>query len=155
MKIKSTGLYTDRMNDSLPLEVKGITIHNTGTTESASELRDKMKKSGQLYLCHYIVDEENIVQTTDESVCAYDTGKGYDFGNRFTIAVEICRSQSDFSLYLRAQRNAVKFIKTLLDKYNLTTKDIYFHNDFNTRTYCPHKILDYYGNKKNFIEKEF
>ena len=44
-------------------------------------------------------------------------------------------------------------IKTLLDKYNLTTKDIYFHNDFNTRTYCPHKILDYYGNKKNFIEK--
>ena len=38
------------MNDSLPLEVKGITIHNTGTTESASELRDKMKKSGQLYL---------------------------------------------------------------------------------------------------------
>ena len=32
------------MNDSLPLEVKGITIHNTGTTESASELRDKMKK---------------------------------------------------------------------------------------------------------------
>ena len=47
------------MNDSLPLEVKGITIHNTGTTESASELRDNMKKSGQLYLCHYIVDEEN------------------------------------------------------------------------------------------------
>ena len=66
MKIKSTELYTDRINDSLPLEAKGITIHNTGTTESASELRDKMKKSGQLYLCHYIVDEEESLRNDSQ-----------------------------------------------------------------------------------------
>lgn len=150
MKTNSTNLLIDS-----DLEVKGITIHNTGTTDSAKELVQKMEEAKQLYLCHYVVDEEESIQTTSEDKVAYHTGKGYDFGNRFTLAIEICRSQSDFSLYIRAQENAIKLIKKLMTKYNLTTSDIYFHNDFNRNTYCPHKILDYYGSKKEFIRKEF
>lgn len=150
MKTKSTELFTDNN-----LEVKGITIHNTGTSESADDLANKMRNGKKTYLCHYIVDEREVIQITPEDVMSYHTGKGYDFGNRFTISIEICRSQSDLSLYLRAEKKAVVLIKTLLKKYNLTTDDIYFHRDFNQNTYCPHRILDYYGNKKNFIEKEF
>lgn len=147
--------YTSLSIEDSKLTVKGITIHNTGTTDSAKELVQKMVNAKQLYLCHYVVDENEVIQTTSEDVIAYHTGKGYDFGNRFTLAIEICRSQSDFSLYKQAQDRAINLIKSLMNKYNLTTNDIYFHIDFNSNTYCPHKILDYYGNKKEFIRKEF
>lgn len=151
MKTNYINLFT---KDS-KLIVKGITIHNTGTTDSAKELVKKMEDTKQMYLCHYVVDENEVIQTTDESTIAFHTGKGYDFGNRFTLAIEICRSQSDFYLYKSAQSKAIELIKSLMDKYGLSTDDIYFHNDFNINTYCPHKILDHYGNKKEFMRKEF
>lgn len=135
--------------------VKGITIHNTGNDKSASDLYESLKGSGRLNLCHFLIDEAEIIQTFPLDKEASHTGKGYDFGNRFTIAIEICRSQSAWELYEQAQNNAVKLIKKLMEEYSLTIDDIYFHHDFNITTYCPHRILSEYGNKENFIKEVF
>lgn len=135
--------------------VKGITIHNTGNNKSAQELYEELRKSGRVNLCHFLVDESQIIQTYPLDSPASHTGKGYDFGNRFTIAVEICRSQSNWELYSQAQNNAVTLIKRLMEEYSLTTDDIYFHHDFNIKTYCPHRILSEYGNKETFIREVF
>lgn len=135
------------------MEVKGITIHNTGSSKSAEELFEELKTDKQLNLCHYLVDEKKTIQTLDENIEASHTGKGYDFGNRFTLAIEICRSQNDTQLYLKAQDRAIKLIKKLMKKYNLTRNSIYFHIDFNQKTRCPHKILELYKTKEVFLNE--
>ncbi len=135
--------------------VKGITIHNTGNTNTAQELYQLLKKENQLNYCHYLVDENEVINTLSEDIEAIHTGKGYDFGNRYTIAIEICRSQSDEDTYLKAEVKAVKLIKKLMKKYKLTNDDLYFHIDFNEQSKCPHRILDIYKTKENFINGYF
>lgn len=135
------------------LEVKGITIHNSGLRESAKEIFDLLETTTTSGGCHFLVDESEVIEVMPLSWCAYHTGKAKDWGNDFTIAIEICRSQESEELYFNAQKRAVRLIKKLKKQYNLTNDDIYFHNDFNRKTYCPHKILDYYGNKKTFIKE--
>jgi len=135
--------------------VKGITIHNTGNLMSARENYDLMVEKKCMNLCHYLIDEKEIINTFPEDTEASHTGKGYDFGNRFTLAIEICRSQCDEELYLSAQKKAVTFIKKLMKKYGLTKDDLYFHYDFNQQAYCPHRILEIYRNKEGFINECF
>lgn len=134
------------------MEVKGITIHNINNDLSAKENYDDFLKSGTLNLCHYLIDENEVINCYPENQEAYHTGKGYDFGNLFTIAVEICRSRSDLDTYLQAQDNAIKKIKELMEKYHLTKDDIYFHSDFNS-VRCPHRIYEIYKTKGDFINE--
>ena len=135
------------------MKIKGITIHNTSNDLSAQENYSKLIKDKRTNLCHYIVDENDIINTLSEEQEAHHTGKGYDFGNRFTIAIEIARSMSDEKIYLKAQDNAIKLIKKLMKKYHLTKDDIYFHIDFNQQIRCPHRILDIYKTKEDFINE--
>lgn len=135
--------------------VKGITIHNSNNDKSAKEMYQYLVSINKLNLCHYLIDEKITKQTLDESIEASHTGKGYDFGNRFTIAIEICRSQSDLDTYLTAEKRAVRFIKKLMKKYELTKDDLYFHNDFDYLNDCPHRIMQIYKNKEGFINAYF
>lgn len=138
------------------LEIKGITIHNAGNKMSAQELFDFLENDNKYNNgCHFLVDENEVIEVMPLTWCAYHTGKGKDFGNNNTIAIEICRSQSEIDIYMKAQDRAVELIKELMNKYNLSTKKIYLHKDFNSKTYCPHKILDIYKTKKNFIKEVF
>lgn len=137
------------------MKVKGITIHNTGNELSAQENYDLLVEEKRMNLCHYLIDENEIINSFPEDMECSHTGKGYDFGNRYTLAIEICRSQCDDELYLKAEKKAIKFIKKLMKKYKLTTNDLYFHIDFNQQTYCPHKILDLYKTKEDFINGYF
>lgn len=133
------------------MKVKGITIHNTGNDLSANDLYQLLIKNKKTNLCHYLIDENEVINTLSEGIEANHTGTGYDYGNRYTLAIEICRSRCDEELYFMAQKNAIDFIKILLQKYNLTNEDIYFHKDFSPTTYCPHRILDIYKTKEEFI----
>lgn len=136
-------------------KIKGITIHNSGNSLSADEIYNQLKTNGINYLAHYLVDDEKIINSFPLEFCSFHTGKGYDFGNKYTISIEILRSDCDIDQYLKAQNNAIILIKELLDKYDLDFNQIYFHNDFNKKTYCPHRILDLYGSKENFIRRNF
>lgn len=133
--------------------VKGITIHNTNNELSARENYEMLLKKQKLNLCHYLVDEIEVINNYSEENEASHTGKGYDFGNRYTLAIEICRSQDNEELYLKAQDNAIKLIKELMKKYNLTKDDLYFHIDFNPQSRCPHRILEIYKTKEEFINE--
>ena len=138
------------------LDVKGITIHNTGTQDSAEELFEYLNNDCKYSTgCHFLVDKEKVIQVMPLNWSVYHTGKGEDVAFKKTIAIEICNSLDDFETYLIAQNRAIKLIKKLLKKYNLTTKDIYFHNDFNNKFYCPHRILQVYKTKQTFIKEAF
>ena len=137
------------------LEVKGITVHNTNNALSALENYAWVEQTKTSQGCHYFVDEYNVVQVMPLDWCVYHTGMGIDWACKHTIAIEICRSQSSEELYLKAEKKAVGLIKSLMEQYNLTDKDIYFHQDFRQQTYCPHRILDKYGSKKKWKERYF
>ena len=135
--------------------VKGITIHNSGNKLSAKEQKKILKDNGMLNYCHFLVDENDVVKTISLTRPAIHTGKGYDLGNMHTIAIEICRSACSDEIYFKAEEKAVELIKELMQKFNLTRSNIYFHNDFDRQMYCPHRILDTYKSKKNFLDKYF
>lgn len=133
--------------------VKGITIHNSNSLLSAKELYAEMKKNGRTNLCHFLIDDKDTINCWSVENQAMHTGKGYDFGNRFTIAIEICKSQLDLETYLKCEKRAVRKIKSLMKTYNLERKDIYFHIDFDVNTRCPHRILEIYETKERFLNE--
>lgn len=134
--------------------IKGITIHNTGNTLKADELEQIMATTEQHYATHYFIDSAEVRQVMPLDYAVWHTGKGYDLGNMRTIAVEICESASDIETYKKAQARAIKLINDLLEQYNLDKSCIFFHSDFDN-IYCPHRILDIYRTKDNFIKEEF
>lgn len=134
------------------MEVKGITIHNTGNGKSARELYELLFLQQKLNICHYLVDENEVINTFPIDKETYHTGRGYDKGNMSTISIEICKSTCDNEVYLKAQKRAVKLIKKLMKEFKLSNDDIYFHSDFNNIK-CPHRILEIYKDKGGFINE--
>lgn len=137
------------------LDVQGITIHNTGNEFSAQENYDMCSKSKGNKATHYFIDENKTIEFMPLDWCVYHTGMAIDWACKHTIAIEICNSLNEEEKYLQAEKRAVRLIKKLMKDYNLTTSDIYFHKDFNTKTYCPDRLLEIYGNKKEFIRRYF
>lgn len=137
-------------------DIKGICIHNTNNYKTSAQSLFKWLNSDYKgdSGCHYLIDHEDVIEVMPLDYGVYHTGKGYDYGNKYTVAIEICSNLNN-ELYLKGQDKAIKLIKQLMEQYNITTDELYFHNDFNIYTYCPANILDMYGNKKNFIEEFF
>lgn len=135
-----------------------ITIHNTRNYDmSAEDLLNYLNENSKTVNsagCHYFADYKGIVEVMPLNWKVYHTGQAEDWAFNNSIAIEICSNLNN-SLYLQGQDNAIKLIKELMKKYNLSNDDIYFHQDFESRMYCPCNILDLYGNKKNFLKKFF
>ena len=136
-------------------DIKCIVLHNTGNTfMTAQDLFDYLQNECKTSQgCSYIVDHNGVIQVMPDDWGVYSTGKGYDYGNRFGIAIEICDNLND-ELYQQGQDNAVTLIKELMERYNIADTEIFFHNDFSPRTYCPHILLDRYGTSQNFVYQE-
>lgn len=132
-------------------DIKGITIHETGNYEmDAQQLHDWMNdecKTSQG--THYFCDKEKVVQALPDDWATYHTGKGKDWGNRYTIAIEICSYFNDED-YRQAENKAISLIYSLQKKYNIPMAMIFFHQDFDNRKHCPNRMLDEYGSSKNF-----
>lgn len=131
-------------------DIQGITIHETGKVWEAKALHDWMDNESKTSQgCHYICDANETVQTMPDEYSVYHTGKGIDWACRHTIAIEICSSLSD-EKYESAVNRAISLVYSLQKKYKIPMESIFFHNDFNSKTYCPKTLLDRYGNSKAF-----
>lgn len=136
-------------------DILGITIHETGNEYmNAQDLFDYLNnecKTSQGY--SYVCDDTQTIQLMPDDYAVYHTGKGKDWGCRYTIAISICSNIND-EKYQAAQDNCVVLIKQLMKKYGITKDSIFLHNDFNDRTYCPKTILNRYGSAKRFVIDE-
>lgn len=137
------------------LDVQGIILHNTGNDKmSAQDLFDYMQNDCKLSTgTHYFVDHNGVIEVLPLTWKTWTTGKGNDWAFDHCIAIEICDNLND-ELYQQGQDNAVALIRQLMETYSLGMYDIYFHNDFNKRVYCPHIIMDRYGSALNFYLSE-
>lgn len=137
------------------LEVQGIVIHNTSILPSAVDYENYYEnecKTNQA--THFVVDWQNVVDILPLDWKVYSTGKGQDWAFNHCISIDICSNIND-DKYYAGERKAVELIERLMEEYNLTSSDIYFHSDFNNRAYCPSDILNRYLIKKNFIKNYF
>ena len=136
-------------------DIQGITIHETGNIDlDAQGIFDYMENECHTNQgCHYIVDHTQTVQAMPDDYGVYHTGKGMDWGNRYTIAIEICSNLNDDE-YKDGQDRAVELIKSLQNQYHIPNDMIFFHKDFNQKTYCPKTILDRYGTSESFVYQE-
>ena len=135
-------------------DIKGITIHETNNYEmNAEQLHEWINSECRTSQgCHYIVDDVKIIQVMPDDWAVYHTGKGMDWGNRYTISIEIVSSLSN-QKYQKAEDRAISLIYNLQKKYHIPNDMIFFHKDFNMKTYCPKTILDNYGTANDFVRK--
>lgn len=134
-------------------DIKGITIHNTNNYQwNAREIFEWLNEGKTSQGCHYLIDKDELIEVMPHDWGVYHTGKGMDYGTRYTIAIEICSNLNNED-YLVGEDRAIELIHTLMERYQLTKNDIFFHLDFNPQTYCPAQILDIYGNKTTFLER--
>lgn len=133
-------------------DIQGITIHETNNLEmNAQQLCDWLENINKTSQgTHYICDDTQVVQVMPDDWGVYHTGKGMDWGNKYTIAIEICSSLSD-EKYRQAEDRAISLIYSLQKKYHIGMDMIFFHQDFNQKTYCPKTLLDKYGSSKSYV----
>lgn len=119
-----------------------ITVHNTSNSASAQNEITYMKNNNNATSYHVCIDEKYVIQAIPFNRNAWHAGDGANgTGNRKSIGIEIARSTStDSNLFAEAEKNAAKYIATLLKQYNWTTAKVKRHKDWSGKN-CPHKTI--------------
>ena len=123
---------------------EGITVHNTANDASAVNEITYMNRNDYEISYHFAVDDIQAVQglpLNRNGWHASDGGNG--FGNRKTIAIEICYSLSGGSRFDKAEENAAELIAQLLQEYGWGIDRVKRHYDYApNKKYCPHRTMD-------------
>lgn len=145
-------------------KLNAIIIHSTANTNkgaNAIKNRDYFNTKPFIYneekkivyaSAHYIVDDKMIVQCIPDNERAYHVGAvtyqqnmystlsipANDSPNNYTIGIEMCvNSDSDF---VKTRQNTIELTRYLLQKYGLTTNNVFRHNDITGKP-CPEIML--------------
>ncbi len=129
------------------MSFKGVTIHNTGNRSSTADALNHArylqgsgsKKSASW---HYCVDDRRVTQSIPESEIAWHAGDGGSgFGNRRTIAIEIC--MNDGGNVRTATDRAAKLTAYILERKGYRTAvsgvNLFQHNSHSGKN-CPELI---------------
>lgn len=146
VKIIQKLVPTSKYSIKCPYEMKpeGITVHNTANDASALNEIAYMTNNNYETSFHYAVDDIQAVQglpLNRNGWHASDGGNG--FGNRKTIAIEICYSKSGGARFDKAEENASELIAQLLQQYGWGIDKVKRHYDYApNKKYCPHRTMD-------------
>jgi N-acetylmuramoyl-L-alanine amidase CwlA len=122
---------------------QGITVHNTANDASAMAEISYMLGNDYETSFHYAVDDYRAVQGIEENRNGWHASDGNGFGNRNTIAIEICYSKSGGSRFDKAEENAVELIVNILKRYGWGIDKVKRHYDYApNKKYCPHRTMD-------------
>ena len=119
-----------------------VTVHDTANSASASNEVSYMISNSNQTSFHLAVDESNCIQGIPFNRNSWADGDGANgTGNRKSINVEICRpTNSNRSLYDKAEENAVYVLARLLYAYGLGIDKLKRHYDWSGKN-CPAVIL--------------
>ena len=144
MQITKVNCPQSKYDIKCPYEMipEGITVHNTANDASAMSEISYMLGNDRQVSFHAAVDDYRIVQGIDENRNTWHSGDGFNgYGNRKTIAIEICYSKSGGERFEKAEELAAEYIASLLKKYGWGIERVGKHQDRNQK-YCPHRTLD-------------
>ena len=121
---------------------EGITVHNTANDASARNEASYMRSNNNEVSFHIAVDDVEAIQLIDFNRNAWHAGDGGNgFGNRKTIAIEICDSKSGGDRFIKAEKNAAIIVAKLLKEFGWGFDRVYTHQKHSGK-YCPHRTLD-------------
>ena len=118
-----------------------IVVHNTANDASANnEIKYMITNSNETSF-HFAVDDKEVVQGIPLNRNAWHAGDSHGKGNMQGIAIEICYSKSGGDRFIKAEKNAAKFIAQLLKEKGWGIDKVTKHQDYSGK-YCPHRTLD-------------
>ncbi|PFQ70920.1 N-acetylmuramoyl-L-alanine amidase [Bacillus thuringiensis] len=144
MEIKQMLVPASRYSVLCPYEMNPteITFHNTYNDAPAINERNNVANNSTGTSFHIAVDNKEAIQLIPFNRNAWHAGDGANGrGNRHSIGVEICYSLSGGDKYRKAELNAIKVIRQLMDTFNIPISKVKTHQERNGK-YCPHRMLD-------------
>ncbi|MBS9803110.1 N-acetylmuramoyl-L-alanine amidase [Bacillus toyonensis] len=144
MEIKQMLVPESRYSTLCPYEMNPteITFHNTYNDAAAINERNNVANNSTGTSFHVAVDDKEAIQLIPYNRNAWHAGDGANGrGNRHSIGVEICYSLSGGDRYRKAELNAIKVIRQLMDTFNIPISKVKTHQERNGK-YCPHRMLD-------------
>ncbi|WP_144591705.1 N-acetylmuramoyl-L-alanine amidase [Bacillus cereus] len=144
MEIKKMLVPESRYSVLCPYEMNPteITFHNTYNDAPAINERNNVANNSTGTSFHIAVDDKEAIQLIPFNRNAWHAGDGANGrGNRHSIGVEICYSLSGGDRYRKAELNAIKVIRQLMDQFNIPISKVKTHQERNGK-YCPHLMLD-------------
>ncbi|MGN4782491.1 N-acetylmuramoyl-L-alanine amidase [Bacillus cereus] len=144
MEIKKMIVPESRYGVLCPYEMNPteITFHNTYNDAPAINERNNVANNSTGTSFHVAVDDKEAIQLIPFNRNAWHAGDGTNGrGNRHSIGVEICYSKSGGERYRKAELNAIKVIRQLMDTFNIPISRVKTHQERNGK-YCPHRMLD-------------
>lgn len=152
------GIAMPRYN--LPDKLVGITIHNTQSISvsadtTMAEQYTRATKNGNMgdVRVHFYVDDKEAWQGLPLNLSGWHAADGDGAGNRKTIAIECIMDNSTGLRNEKAEENCAKLTAYLLDKYGLTVNDVYTHQHWYSKKYCPLYILPHWDAFINKVKK--
>lgn len=119
-----------------------VVVHNTANDAPAENEIKYMIRNNNEVSFHFAVDDKEVVQGIPTNRNTWNAGDGANGkGNRKGISVEICYSKSGGEKFIKAEKNAAKFIASILKEKGWGIDKVKKHQDFNGK-YCPHRTLD-------------
>lgn len=135
-------------------KIKYIVIHDTGNTNKGSGAHNHylyFNGANRNASSHYFVDDKEIIQTVEDTNCAWHCGDGrgiYGITNSNSIGVEICINEDgDF---LDAQGKAIELIRLLMEKHGIQKENVVRHFDA-SRKICPRSMSEVGWRKWTFF----
>lgn len=137
----------------------GIFIHNDAGSQNANAafyrnwLQTHPLDNG---FAHYYVAQDGILQSEDDSNCAWHCGN-LD-GNLNYLSVEVCQSMGDLDVFKHNEEKAFQLVASKCIQYGITPNEntIRLHQEVYA-TSCPHRSVEIHGGrgatKAYFIER--
>lgn len=137
----------------------GIFIHNDAGSQNANAafyrnwLPSHPLENG---FAHYYVAQDGILQSEDDSNCAWHCGN-LD-GNLNYLSVEVCQSMGDLDVFKHNEEKAFQLVASKCIQYGITPNEntIRLHQEVYA-TSCPHRSVEIHGGMKStkayFIER--
>lgn len=147
--------YPGQIRDS----VIGVTIHNTdwittatGTTPAEQYTRATLNGNMNDVIVHYYVDDKCAWQNLPHDIHGWHAADGSGDGNWRTIAIECIMDGTGSERSKKSEDNAARLAAAILKEFGLGIDQLYTHQHWYSRKYCPAYILPHWNDFKKKVQ---
>lgn len=152
-------LLEDMFPGGIRDSVIGVTIHNTDWISTADETTPaeqytRATLNGNMgdVIVHYYVDDKCAWQNLPHNVHGWHAADGNGDGNWRTIAIECIMDGSGSERSVKSEDNAARLAASLLKEFGLGIEQLYTHQHWYGRKYCPAYILPHWETFKRKVQ---
>lgn len=138
----------------------GVTIHNTdwiavasNTTPAEQYTRATVNGNMNDVRVHYYVDHKCAWQNLPLPLQGWHAADGNGDGNTKTIAIECIMGSTYNDTDKKSEDICAKLAAALLVQYNLKIENLYTHNHWYSKKYCPAYILPHWETFRATVQK--